>query len=70
MCCQCELEESCTQQGVAVALKVEDHLLTGSFDQLMVVQSLAAPVFIPNILGQDPNPKLLSDAAVRVLMCV
>lgn len=35
------------------------HLLIGWFD-------LTAPVCVPNTLGQDTNPELLSDISIRV----
>lgn len=34
---------------------------------MLVVQYLAAPVWMPNILGQVTKPKLLSDAFIGVL---
>lgn len=34
--------------------------------RMLVVQSLATPVFMPNILGQHTNPRKLSDASVRL----
>lgn len=41
------------------------HLLIG----WLAVQSLAAPVSMPNILGQDTNPKLLSIRIMNVCEC-
>lgn len=42
---------------------------TGHLIGRLSVQSLAAPVSMPNILGQDTNPKLLSIRIMNVCEC-
>lgn len=47
---------SCSSEGRV------GHLLIG----WLVFRSLAAPVWMPNILGQDTHPKLLSGTSIGV----